>query len=61
MSRSKKPGPSDCLLLWTLYVLQVLAATVAIRMLMTGDRFTEAGATVLLWRVVKTLMDLARR
>jgi uncharacterized membrane protein len=59
MSRSEKRGPSNCLFLWTLYALLVITAVVAIALLVIGDLVTEASATWLLWRVVKTLKDLA--
>jgi hypothetical protein len=61
MSRSKTRGPSRCVLLWTLYVLLVITAAVAIFQLMTGGVVASIGATALLWRVVRTIGSLADR
>jgi phosphate/sulfate permease len=55
MTRSKTRGPSKSVLLWTEFVLLVLAAAVAIVVLITGGLLASIGATVLLWRVIKTI------
>jgi hypothetical protein len=58
MSRSKKRGPSNSVLLWTLYALLLVTWMAATSLLVTGDVFTKAGAAALLWRAVRTMRSL---
>jgi hypothetical protein len=59
MSRPKTQRPSRSVLLWTLYVILVLTAAVALTRLLIGGWLVNLGATVLLWRVIRMLLSLA--
>jgi type IV secretory pathway TrbL component len=59
VSRPETRGPSRCVLFWTLYVLLVLTAAVAIVQLLIGGWLASLGATALLWRVITHIGRLA--
>ena len=48
-------GPSDGLLLWTRYLLLLIASLVAFVVLLDGNLVGKAGATILLWRTLESL------
>jgi hypothetical protein len=59
MSRPRSQGPSRCMLQWTLYMLLVFTAAVAMLLLVTARWPASIGAAVLLWRVIKSFRSLA--
>jgi hypothetical protein len=56
-----KSGPSRNLLLWTTYMLLLAASAAALFLLVTGGVLASTGASVLLWRVIATIRNLAER
>jgi hypothetical protein len=53
--RQKSVGPSTSTLLWTLYVILLVATAVALFTLMRGQDPASAGAATLLYRLIATL------
>jgi hypothetical protein len=54
-------GPSEQFLLWTVYVILVVAGTVALMLLHEGQVVDDAGGSVLLAQVVSSLKTLRKQ
>jgi hypothetical protein len=54
-------GPSEQLLLWSRYILLVVAGIVAVALLLRGDVTGKAGGSVLFWQVVSSLKTFKDR
>jgi hypothetical protein len=54
-------GPSEQLLLWTVYVILVIAGMVALVLLHHGQVVGDTGGSVLLAQVVSSLKTLRKR
>jgi hypothetical protein len=54
-------GPSEQFLLWTVYMLLVIASVVALNLLRAGHVVGEAGGSVLLGQVVFLMKTLKKR
>ena len=54
-------GPSEQFLLWTVYVILVIAGIVALMLLHQGQVVDDAGGSVLLAQVVSSLKALRKR
>jgi hypothetical protein len=48
-------GPSEQLLLWSRYILLLVAGIVAVALLVRGDVTGKAGGSVLFWQVISSL------
>ena len=54
-------GPSERLVLWTVYIILVVAAVVALMLLQQGQIIGDAGGSVLLAQVVSSLKALRNK
>jgi hypothetical protein len=54
-------GPSEQLLLWSRYILLVVAGIVALSLLVAGDVTGKTGGSVLLWQVISSLKTFRGR
>lgn len=61
MVRPKSVGPSASTLLWTLYVILLVATAAALFTLVRGQDLASAGAATLLCRVIAAIRKLVDR
>lgn len=55
MARPRSVGPSQNVILWTVYVLSVVTALTALFVFVTGSFLAGVAASVMLWRALATL------
>jgi hypothetical protein len=58
---SEASGPSEQLLLWSRYILLVVAGIVALLLLVAGNVTGKTGGSVLLWQVISSLKTFRGR
>jgi hypothetical protein len=61
MARPRSVGPSRNVILWTVYVLSVVTALMALFVFATGDFLAGIAASMMLWRALVILRYIRNR